>query len=133
MGKSARTSRAARGSLPAGDPPDRDGDGAVDHLAEIGAKLAELDPAQAALFIQALELTMRKRRAMLMGYLIVLVVIIVGQLAAVVVWAALGPGGFRGWVFLVPIAAAGLVLLTFGRLVRRLQPRPPQASDPSSA
>ena len=90
---------------------------------ELAAEIARLDPAQAEMFVEVLALTMRKRRIMLLGYLAVIVVMLVGQIPALLYWAAREPGELRGWAFLVPPAIAGVILVVAGRLSRTLKPR----------
>jgi hypothetical protein len=108
----------AKAKAPDGTPP------AEDPPVDIASELAKLDPAQAALFVQALELTMRKRRWMLLGYLAAMFAVLIGQVLALLVWANRTPGTFVGWVFLVPLALAGGILVATSSVVRRLKPRP---------
>lgn len=92
--------------------------------------LDELTPEQAEMFVAALELTMRKRRLLLIGNLAAAFAILLGTLLAFYVYGGREPGTFRAWVFLVPFGVAGALLLGFGRLARRL--RPPPESSPGS-
>jgi amino acid transporter len=61
----------------------------------------------------------RKRKLMLAGYLTALGVLVVGQGTALVIFATAPPGQFVGWVFFIPFALVGVVLLGFGRLAGR--------------
>jgi hypothetical protein len=108
--------RTALGTLP---PPTPDG-AAAD--VDLDAEIAKLDPAQKEMFVKALALSLRKRRMLLVGYLVAIVVMFFGQIPALMYWAARAPGEFRGWAFLVPPALAGVVLVHTGRRVRRLKP-----------
>ena len=85
--------------------------------------LADLDPEKAAIVLAALELALRRRRGMLIGYLAALLVVAFGQIAALLVWATREPGAFIAWIFLVPLAVAGIILTVTARVVRGLKPR----------
>jgi hypothetical protein len=60
----------------------------------------------------------RRRKRSLAGYLLSLVVIIVGTLLGLAYMGGAAPGEFRGWILLVPIAVVGVVLWAFGRWSR---------------
>jgi hypothetical protein len=81
--------------------------------------IAKLTPEQADMFMRALALTMRKRRLMLVGNLLALLLTVIGMLFAFVAYGNREPGSFVGWVFLVPIGSAGFVLWFFGKLAKR--------------
>jgi hypothetical protein len=85
--------------------------------------LAKLSPEEARLFVQALELAVRKRRVMLYGHLLAILCLIVGFLWALYMYGAHEPGTFIGWVFLVPFAGAGTSMLLFAKLAKRIKPR----------
>jgi hypothetical protein len=114
MGKPARGRGAARAS----------GEGGEGGEIDLAAELAKLDPEQAQMFAAALELAMRKRRIMLLGLLLSIVVVGFGEFGALLFWVAREPGTFVGWVFLVPLAVAGVILVATGKLARRARPRP---------
>ena len=69
--------------------------------------------------IAAIDRVEKKRKLMLAGYLVALAVLVVGQGAALVVFATAPPGRFVGWVFFVPFTLVGVVLWGFGRLAGR--------------
>jgi hypothetical protein len=98
--------------------------------------LAKLSPEEARLFVQALELAVRKRRVMLLGHLLAILLLIVGFLWALYMYGTHQRGTFIGWVFLVPFALAGTSMLGFGRLARSLKvreiPAPPEAPEAKS-
>jgi hypothetical protein len=81
--------------------------------------IAKLTPEQADMFVRALSLTMRKRRLMLVGNLLALLVLVIGMLFAFVAYGNRTPGTFVGWVFLVPLGSAGFCLWFFGKLAKR--------------
>jgi hypothetical protein len=73
----------------------------------------ELPPDAAAYYIVKLEATLKKRKLQLTGYLVALVVWLVGMVLALAYFGA--AEGFTGWVFLLPFAAVGAILYLFGR------------------
>jgi hypothetical protein len=104
---------AARPPMPA---PITEGD------AELARKLAELTPEQADMFVRALHLAMRKRRVLITGYVLTALSLVLGWLWALYIYGRTrGSGEFMAWVFLVPPAMASVVLVTFGRISRRLR------------
>jgi hypothetical protein len=56
---------------------------------------------------------------MLAGYLVALVVLVGGQIAAFLVYGNAPRDRFWAWVFLIPFGAVGAVLWLFGRLAHR--------------
>jgi len=82
--------------------------------------LEALTPEQADMFLRALELTMRKRRMMLFGYLGAALAMVVGTVWSLYMYGTHEPGTFIGWVFLIPFAIAGSSLYIFGKISRRL-------------
>ena len=92
----------------------------ADHRA-IAERIEELTPEQAEMFVRILDITMKRRRLMLIGYLGALFALVFGMGWALYMYGTHEPGTFIGWVFLVPIAAAGLILWTFGRWAKRLE------------
>jgi hypothetical protein len=90
--------------------------------AELARKLEELTPEQAELFVRALELAMRKRRVLIAGYIAAALSLVLGWLWALYIFGkTTGSGQFMAWVFLVPPLLAAIVLVTFGRISRRLR------------
>jgi hypothetical protein len=110
--KRERAAAAKRERIDQGNPNDRD----------LGEILANLTTEEAEMFLAALELTMRKRRVQLLGYLATLVLLLFGILWAFWMYGNRDPDQFIGWVFLIPPAAAGLSLYLFGRMSRSLKP-----------
>jgi len=86
--------------------------------ADLANALAKLSPEDAAMFMKALDMTMRRRRLLMLGYGASLLALVGGLLTALYVYGTREPGTFAGWVFLVPFAAVGLILYTFGRLAK---------------
>jgi hypothetical protein len=89
---------------------------------ELAKKLEELTPEQAELFVRALHLAMRKRRVLIAGYIAAAISLVLGWLWALYIYGATsGSGEFMAWVFLVPPTLAAILLVTFGRISRRLR------------
>jgi hypothetical protein len=94
----------------------------TDADADLARKIEELTPEQAEMFVRALHLAMRKRRVLLVGYLATAISLVLGWLWALYIFGKThGSGQFMAWVFLVPPAIAAVVLVTFGRISRRLR------------
>lgn len=100
--------------------------------AEMEKLLEGLTPEQAEMFVNALELAVRKRRVMLWGYLGAAAGLLAGIAFAFWLYGSREPGQFVGWAFLIPPALAGLMLFVFGRWSRSLKPRDP-AEPPGSS
>lgn len=89
---------------------------------EFARKLAELTPEQRQMFERALDLTVKKRRVLMIGYLATALALILGLAWALYIFGKTHGGSeFMGWVFLVPPLVAAIVLISFGRLARRLK------------
>jgi hypothetical protein len=108
--------RAPKTAAPAPPRPRTRGD------EELARKLEELTPEQAELFVRALHLAMRKRRVLIAGYIAAAISVVLGWLWALYIYGATrGSGEFMAWVFLVPPLLAAILLVTFGRISRRLR------------
>ena len=105
--------RAARAE--AGKPSD----------AELEKLLAGLTPEQAEMFVDALELAVKKRRLLLWGYVAAAVALLAGIAAAFWIYGTRDEGQFVGWAFLIPPGLAGLTLFVFGRWSRAVKPSNP--------
>ena len=73
--------------------------------------------------VAAIDRVERRRKIMLAGYLVALVLLVGGQVAAFYLVATAPEDRFLAWVFLVPFALVGGVLWLFGRIAR------PRAKD----
>ncbi len=82
---------------------------------EIAAAIVKLSPDEAAFFLHKLEAANRKRRVQLWGYLIALGVWALTMIFAMMYYAFSPPGVFVGWIFIVPFAAVGILVLLFGK------------------
>ena len=92
----------------------------ADHRS-IEEKLEELTPEEAAMFARILAITMKRRRVMLFGYLCALIAVLVGTMWALYMYGTHEPGTFIGWVFLISPAAAGVIIVFFGRWSKRIE------------
>ncbi len=92
----------------------------ADHK-DIEERIKELSPEEAAMFVQILEITMKRRRVMLLGYLAALFAFVIGMGWALYMFGTHEKGTFVGWVFLVPVALVGLILWLFGRWARHIE------------
>lgn len=81
--------------------------------------IAALTPEETEIFMRALAHTMRKRRMMLLGNLLALLMMVFGMVFAFFSYSSREPGSFSIWVFLVPFGGAGFFLWFFGRLAKR--------------
>ena len=89
---------------------------------EFQKRLSKLTPEQADMFMRALELTIKKRRILLLGYVSTLIIAGLGSLIAMFVFVDRPEGSFRAWVFLLPFLGAGTCLYFFGRAARKATP-----------
>lgn len=100
----------------------------VEHQAEVEAAIGNLDKHEAQFFLDKLQRAIRKRKLMITGYLVAMVVWIVLMIFALAIFGM--STGFVGYVFLAPFAGVGLVLYIFGKWADRIggDPSPPPAS-----
>ena len=103
---------------------------------DLAAAVARLSPDEAAFFLARLEAAVTKRKIQLTGYLVAMVVWLAGMLGALAYYGT--HDGFVGWIFLVPFALVGLVLLGFGRWSEtvarsiRITAPPPSTEKPAA-
>jgi len=91
-----------------------------DHDA-IEKQIAELSPEEARLFAEMIGMALRKRRLLLIGYVVALTAVLAGMVIGLWIYGAYGQGRFVGWVFMLPPLLGGLVLWLVGRRVRRMK------------
>jgi hypothetical protein len=87
---------------------------------EIEEQIKDLSPEEAEMFVRALNLALKKRRWMLLGYIGALLAVVLGMALALYVYGTREPGSFVGWVFIIPPGLAALVLYLVGKYVRKL-------------
>jgi hypothetical protein len=97
---------------------------------ELAKAVEQLNPDEAAFFLWKLETALKKRKIQLTGYLVAMVVWLVGMMGALVYYGT--ASGFVGWVFLAPFGLVGGVLWFFGRWANRVgsAKRPEISSTP---
>lgn len=86
--------------------------------ADIERAVRELPPEKAAQLVEMLEASMRRRKLELYGYLAAAAIVIFGMLGALVIMGSAKSGTFIGWVFLIPLGLAGLVMWRIGKRAR---------------
>ena len=90
----------------------------ADRHAELAQAIENLSPDEAQFFLIKLEAALKKRRLQLIGYLVAMVVWLIGTVFALVYFGT--HEGFTGWVFLLPFFLVGVILLAFGRWAERV-------------
>ena len=80
---------------------------------ELAKAVAKLSPEEALFFLAKLEAVMNKRKLQLTGYLVALVVWMIGMFLALLYYGT--HDGFVGWVFIVPFGFVGVILFAFGK------------------
>ena len=85
---------------------------------EFARAVKNLSPEEATFFLHKLEMAIRKRKIQITGYLVAMLVWVVGMFFALAYYGI--ASGFVGWVFLVPFGAVGLVLYAFGAWANRV-------------
>jgi len=82
-------------------------------------RVDNLSPEELATLTRAVERISRRRKIMLIGYTLALLVMIVGILASLYIYGVSPPGRFVGWVFFIPFALVGAILWIFGKWAKR--------------
>lgn len=89
---------------------------------ELARAIEQLSPDEAEFFLWKLEIALRKRKIQLLGYLVAMIVWLVGMVGALVIYGA--STGFVGYVFILPFFLVGLILYGFGWYAGRVGKRP---------
>lgn len=84
-----------------------------DKHVELAKAIEKLTPEEAAFFLWRLEISIKKRKIQLVGYLVAMLVWLAGMLFALAYYGL--ASGFVGWVFLLPFALVGVILFAFGK------------------
>jgi hypothetical protein len=87
------------------------------HL-QLARAVEKLDPEEAAYFLWKLEMAIRKRKIQIIGYLVSMLVWVVGMMFALVYYGT--HDGFVGWAFLLPFVLVGVILFAFGKWSDRI-------------
>ncbi len=85
----------------------------VDKHVELARAIEKLNPQEAAFFLWKLEMSIRKRKIQIMGYLTAMLVWIAGMMFALIWYGT--HDGFVGWAFLLPFLLVGVILFLFGK------------------
>ncbi len=85
----------------------------ADKHEDLARAIEQLTPEEAAFFVEKLEAAVRKRKIQLTGYLVAMLVWLLGMVAGLVYYGT--HDGFVGWVFLAPFGLVGATLWAFGR------------------
>ncbi len=78
-----------------------------------------LTPEQIQLLADAIGRAEKRRKIMLAGYLVALIILLVGVPTCFVIVGRAARGVFVGWVFFVPWSLVGVTLWSFGRWAKR--------------
>jgi hypothetical protein len=91
----------------------------------VAQAIEQLSPEEAQYFLDKLERAIRKRKLQLTGYLVAMVLWLIGMVVALYVYGSAPEGKFVGWVFIIPFAAVGVTLMMFGRASERAAGKAP--------
>ncbi|HSD86706.1 MAG TPA: hypothetical protein VLB44_04300 [Kofleriaceae bacterium] len=94
----------------------------ADKHEELARAVEKLTPEEAAFFLWKLEMSIRKRKLQIVGYLVAMLTWVAGMLFALIWYGT--HDGFVGWAFLLPFALVGLILWAFGRWGDKVASRP---------
>ncbi len=78
-----------------------------------------LSPELLAAFAVAVQRAEKRRRILILGTLLAMLIIVGGMTLAFVIISRADPGQFIAWVLLVPPFAVGIVFWAFGRWARK--------------
>ena len=81
--------------------------------------IAALPPDKAAELVRLLEASIRRRKTELVGYLAAAAVLVVGMAIAIYAFGRAERDQFVGWMFLAPLAAAGVIMIAVARWSRK--------------
>ncbi|HVV87678.1 MAG TPA: hypothetical protein VHE35_31770 [Kofleriaceae bacterium] len=123
----ADAAQAAAGKKAAKDLAERLRDPAFQ--ADIEQAVRELPPDKAAQLVAMLEASIKRRKLELWGYIAAAAIVVFGMVGAFLVLGLTPPGTFVGWVFLIPLGLAGLVMWRVGRRARASQRSTTSAPD----
>jgi hypothetical protein len=84
---------------------------------ELARAVENLTSDEAAFFLIKLEAAIRKRKIQITGYLVAMLVWVLGMMGALAYYGL--HEGFVGWVFIAPFGLVGIVLYVFGKWAER--------------
>jgi hypothetical protein len=85
--------------------------------------IKKLSPDEARIFLWHLELSVRKRKLQLTGYLVAITLWLVTMVGALAIYGS--TSHFVGYLFVVPFGLVGLTLWGFGRAAENVTKREP--------
>ncbi len=85
----------------------------------IETAVANLPPDKAAELVALLEASMNRRKVEFLGYISAALVLLVGMVIALYVYGRSDANQFRGWLLLLPLAAAGLIMIAVARWAKK--------------
>lgn len=86
---------------------------------QIEQAIQNMPPEKAAQLVAMLEVSLRRRKIELVGYLAAALVLLLGMLGALYYYGTSERGDFVGWVFLLPLGLAGGIMMLVGRWADR--------------
>ena len=85
----------------------------------IETAVSQLPPDKAAELVALLEASMMRRKVELVGYLSAALVLLVGMVLALYAYGRSDANQFRGWLLLLPLAAAGVIMIAVSRWAQK--------------
>lgn len=85
---------------------------------QLARAIEQLSPEEAQFFLTKLEAAVRKRKIQVTGYLVAMMVWLIGMVFGLVWYGT--HDGFSGWVFLLPFGFVGATLYGFGKWSERV-------------
>ena len=100
---------------------------------DIEQAVRDLPPERAAELVAMLEASMKRRKLELYGYLAAAAIVVIGMIGSLVFMGSVAEGKFTGWVFLIPMGLAGLVMWLVGKRARAGQRAAKEAAERRAA
>lgn len=99
---------------------------------DLARAVERLTSEEAAFFLLKLEAAIKKRKLQITGYLVAMLVWILGMMGALVWYGT--HDGFVGWVFIAPFGLVGVILFAFGKWAERVGTvtAPPTPAKPAA-
>nr|HEX4316594.1 hypothetical protein [Kofleriaceae bacterium] len=91
-----------------------------DKHADLAEAVQQLSPEEAQFFLDKLERALKRRRLLLVGYLVAMLAWATGMLIAFGASVVADKDTFIAWVFVVPFGVVGVILYIFGRWADRV-------------
>lgn len=104
--------------------------------ADIEKAVRDLPPERAAELVAMLEASIKRRKLELWGYIGAAAIVLFGMVGMLLIMGSAGEGSFVAWLFLVPLALAGLLMTWVGKRAKaagKLGKAPAAGKPPSKA